>query len=203
MLNVQIEYGGHVVDFNKAPMASIEALLRRGVAHYLGNEQAAKITGWKERLAKGEDGKPGREPSEDEIAMYKGDLVSTALADLYAGEIGSGRGPRLDPVERELRSIVDSHIANTLAGNGIKFPKGRKLPGPDEIIVFTKHADGTPDQTRTLDQMRENVMRVHGEKFKKDAEKRVKELVRRAEQAKAEAAALAAKGPVSADAIGL
>lgn len=195
MLNIQIDYANHSVDFAKVPAPSIEALLRRGVAHFLGNEQASKVTAWKAKLA-GDKENP-REPSEDEVEQYKNDLVSTALADIYAGDIGSGRGPRLDPVERELRSLVDSHIANTLAGNGIKFPKGRKLPADGEVVKFANGA------TRTMDQMRENVLKTHGDKFRKDAEKRVADLAKKAAQAKANAEALAQQGPVDAEALGL
>lgn len=201
MLNIQIDYANHSVDFAKVPAPSIEALLRRGVAHFLGNEQASKVTAWKAKLAA--DKENPREPSEDEIEQYKNDLVSTALADIYAGDIGSGRGPRLDPVERELRSLVDSHIANTLAANGIKFLKGRKLPADNEVVVFTRDAEGKPLQTRTLDEMRENVLRTHGDKFRKDAEKRVADLAKKAAAAKANAESLAKQGPVDAEALGL
>ena len=43
MLNIQIEYGNHSVDFAKVPPASIEALLRRGVAHFLADDEQAAL----------------------------------------------------------------------------------------------------------------------------------------------------------------
>jgi hypothetical protein len=197
------EYNGQNVDFSKVPQASLEALLRKGVTHYLGNEQASKVTAWKQKTADeraAEAKKNGTEAApvtDAEIEAKKAEFEAAALAAIYDGEIGAGRGPRLDPVERELRALIDQHIANTLAGNGIKFPKNRKLPAEGEVIEF---ANG---QTRTLEQMRENVQKTHGERLKKDAEKRVKDLNAKAEKAKAEAERLAKAGPVSADTLGL
>lgn len=197
------EYAGNAIDFSKVPPASIESLLAKGVTHYLGNEQASKVTAWKQTTTaarEAEAKKNGTEVvalAEAEIEAKKEELVTKALTAIYEGEIGSGRGPRLDPVEREFNSMVDAHIANTLAGNGIKFPKGRKLPTEDEVVQF---ANG---QTRTLEQMRENVTKTHGDRLRKDAEKRVRDLAAKAEKAKAEAEKLAKAGPVSADQLGL
>lgn len=197
------EYADNTIDFSKVPQPSIEALLSKGVTHFLGNEQASKVTAWKtkvtdERAAEAKkNGTEATPLTEAEIEAKKNEFVTKALQAIYDGEIGAGRGPRLDPVEREFRSLVDAHIANTLAGNGIKFPKGRKLPGDDETIQF---ANG---QTRTLEQMRENVSKTHGDRLRKDAEKRVADIAKKAAQAKAAAEKAAAAGPVSAEDLGL
>lgn len=216
MLPISITYGSHVVDFAKAPQASIEALLSRGVAHLLGNEQSAKVSTWKAKEAlKALQAIPGNEkavmpegkakadmvatygPSDEAVADYLARLVSEAIADIYAGEIGSGRGPALDPVEKELRSLIDTHIANTLAGAGIKFAKNRKLPTEDEVVSF---ANGT---TRTLEEMRANTRKAHGDRFEREAQKRIADQAKKAAIAKQQAEALAKAGPADAEALGL
>lgn len=186
----KFEYNGYEIDFSRVPDESAFALWAKGATHYLGNEQASKVTAWKQKAE-------NANASDEAIEAKRNEFITSAIEAIYAGEIGAGRGPRLDPVEREFRSAVDAHIANTLAGNGIKFPKGRKLPTEDEVVQFANGA------TRTLEQMRENVGKTHGDKLRKDAEKRVADLARKAAQAKAQAEALAKQGPVSAEALGL
>lgn len=175
-----ITYGDHVVDFSKLPEASVAAILRRGLTHYLGNEQASKLASW----VKGQDG----EVSEDAKAARKAELVSSALSALQAGTIGqSVRMPKVDPVEAEMDKIAKGEIKSTLAAAKMGF-KGK---GEDRKVTF---ADGS---AFTLDELVERRLAnpEHSARIRREAEKAIKARARQAEKA-------ASAGPVGLDAIG-
>ena len=72
---MQVTYGTHTLDFTKLPAKSLEAMLKRGVTHFLGNEQASKVSGWKARFVETEK----REPNDDEVAEVKSAYIAKAL----------------------------------------------------------------------------------------------------------------------------
>jgi len=124
-----ITYGPHTINIDTLPPKSIEALVRRGLTHYLGNEQAAKVSGWKDRtLAERQKTDPNAVLTDDEVAKVKADYVSAAVAALTEGTIGvrAVSGPKADPVEKVMRELAIAKIAENLAKAGLKVPSGSK-----------------------------------------------------------------------------
>lgn len=114
-------YGDHTIDFAGLPTTTIEALLRRGVTHYLGNEQASKVVAW----AKAQE----VAPSDEAKAARKAELVAAAVAAMADGTIGtrppSTAKPRVtDPVESIVRKLAKAAVVALLAKNGFAVPKG-------------------------------------------------------------------------------
>lgn len=182
---MQVTYGNITLDFTKLPAKSLEAMLKRGVTHYLGNEQAAKVSGWKSRFA---DDNNGAVPGDDEIAAKKAEYVSAAVAALEAGTVGMAtRGPAADPVEAEMERIAKREINAILKTNGAKF-SGK---GDERKVTF---ANG---QSFTMDQLVERRLAnpSEGPRIKTAAEKAIKQAAREAEKVKA-------TGPLDLGAIG-
>lgn len=185
-----INYGEHSLDANKFHANAIAALLRRGVSHYLGNEQASKVAA---KAAKHlADTKT--EMTDDEKAALKAELIAAAVQSLYDGTIGAGatRGPRKDPIESEMEKIALREIFAILDANKITRPK----KGVDAVAF----GDG---QTKSLEAMVETRLGNHGERIRKEAEKKLAEDAKRAAKAAELAQAGAGDGPVTADALGL
>jgi len=181
-----INYGDHEIDTAKLPQASIDALLRRGVSHYLGNEQASKLTAWADAQAKAEGGSV---PTDEQKAARKAELVREALAALAAGTVGTRvAGPRVEPIEAARNAIAKREVTEILRGAGIKPPKG------DEAVKF---ADGT---TKTMAQMVATRLEKFGDRIEKEAQKKLAEDARRVKAAQAVAAQAEAK---TADALGV
>ena len=95
------------------------AFIRRGVAHYLGNEQASKVTGWKAKRA--EEGNPANDA---EVAAFQADCISAALKAAYDGTMGSSvRGPRGTALETVMRQIALGRVRVLLGNAGLSVPK--------------------------------------------------------------------------------
>lgn len=181
---MNITYGTTTFDFSKLPEASTVAILKRGLTHFLGNEQASKVAGWKARFAKTE----GREATEAEIDEQRAAYVASAIEALQNGTVGTHvRGPSVDPVEAAMEKIARNEINLVLKSNGAKFI-GK---GEDRKVTF---ADGS---AFTMDELIERRLgnAEHGARIRKEAEKALKAAAKTAEAAKAQ-------GPVSADLIG-
>lgn len=171
-------YGKFEIDSTKLPEASIEALVRRGISHLLGNEQAAKVSkssAWFTKFQK----ENGREPNEAEIETKKAEAQAAAFTQLLNGEIGQNmHGPRLDPVTAMVRTLAKAAIVATLKGANISVPKGMDIK-----IAFR---NGT---AWTMDELIERRL-AHpefGPALQKEAEKRVLDEKRKAEKARLEA----------------
>lgn len=180
----EVSYGTHTLDFAKFPAQSTLAMLKRGVTHYLGNEQAAKVTNWKAKYL--EENKV--EPADDEIAAKKAEFIAAAIAALEAGTVGMAtRGPSVDPVEAHMERIAKAEINNILKQSGTKFT-GK---GEDRKIVA---ANG---ESFTMDQLVERRLAnpEHGARIRKLAEKAVKDAAKAAEVVKA-------AGPVDVNVFG-
>lgn len=177
MSDLVVKYGDKEFDFNKLPQASLVAMLRRGVSHFLGSEQASKVTG---RFKPDADGKlpEGVVDTPENREAYKAECVAKAIAALIEGTVGvSTRGPALDPIEKVMRGIAKAQVITVLKANNIAVPK----KSADAI----KFANG---DEFTMDQLIERRL-AHAEKgplIRKEAEK---EMAKR----KKEAEALAAK----------
>jgi len=196
---MQFQYGDIALDTAKFHPTSVDAMIRRGVSHYLGNEMASKVVTWEasENKARQEaatkEGRATYNPvSDEDKAAQKALFQADALAALEAGTVGvSNRGPRVDPLIALMQSIAKREVIDTLKANGIKPPKG------SDIVTF---GDGA---TRTMEQMVEKRLGLHGERIKKEAERHLAELARKAEKAKKEAAGRETKGLVAASELGL
>lgn len=111
-------YGTATVEFDSLPAVSQRALAQRGLAHFLGNEQASKVAGHFE----------GKEPTDDEKAAYKAECVAKALQALIDGTVGTRIGtPRGTQIETIMRRIAEAQVRAVLKGNGITMPSGDKV----------------------------------------------------------------------------
>ena len=118
-----IMYGkDHSIDLSKCPESSIQALLRKGLAHYLGNEQASKVTALKTKTAEA-----GNVMSMVELEVAKLDFVKAAIEALYAGTVGTQvRGPRTTPLESLIRQFAGTQVKDILRKNNLAIPSGDK-----------------------------------------------------------------------------
>lgn len=191
---MQIQYGTHKLDTANFHPTAIEAMVKRGISHYLGNEMASKVTAWVESENK-ERAKaipPGPAVSDAEKDSKKNEFQLAAISALANGSIGqSNRGPRVDPLAGQMQAIAKREVLDTLKANNIKPPKG------DDIVTF---GDGA---TRTMGQMVEKRIALQGARIEAEAKKHLAELARKAEKAKKEAASRESKGAVAADELGL
>lgn len=184
----QVTWGDLTIDTATLHEKSTVALLRRGLAHFLGNEQASKVASWMKSFEKSE----GREPTDDEKAAKKAEYVEKAIAALWAGEIGMGvRGPAVSPLEREVERLARGEVMAVLKSNGIKPPRG------DEAVKFANGAEFT------LEQLIERRIGAHGERLEKEAQKKLAADEKRRKAAEAEAAKLRADGDATVENLGL
>lgn len=122
-----IKYAGFSVDTAALPAASIEALLRRGITHFLGNEQASKVTSWAKRQAAATP--PVVVTDEEKTAQHKV-YIEQAIAVLNAGTIGQrtakegGSTAKLDPVGSMVRKLAKATVVTLLGKAKLKVPKG-------------------------------------------------------------------------------
>lgn len=120
---MSITYGKFTVDPTTLPPKSLEALLSRGLTHYLGNEQNSKVS----TKAK-KDAEAGNPWADDEKAKALADAQEEAFVALVAGTVGTRvGGPRLDPYEKALRDIAGEEVAEMLRKAGHKVPKGKEI----------------------------------------------------------------------------
>lgn len=198
-------YGEHQVDRAKLPEATVHAIFNRGLVHFLGNEQASKVTNAlqreTERLVKefeaeakrpatDEEKEQFRDMAEGKRAELKASYIEAALKAMNEGTIGVGRsrGPAADPIEVEMERFAKAEVKLALQAHGIKVPKG------DEAVQF---ADGTK---LTMDDLVDRWMTKNGDKAKAHAEKVLRDKAKKAEQARKNAAAV--QGPKTAEALG-
>ena len=200
------EYAGHKIEFAALPVASQIAMARRGLVHFLGNEQAAKVSARanreQEAAAKAFKEAYGRDATADEALAFvasdetkqgwKLDFIAEAIKALAEGSVGMGaRGPAVDPIEAEMERIAKRQVTDILKANGIKVPR------KDEAVQF---ADGS---RKTMDEMVEGRLVKNADAIRKEAEKAVKDRKRQQDAAKAAAAKAAEAGAKSADDLGL
>lgn len=133
MANIQITYGETNLDFSTLPEQSLRAMVSRGVSHFLGNEQAAKIgpkSPWYTKFEK-ENKRP---PTEDEIKAKKASNLAAAVQALVAGTVGTARGPKVDPIEAEMERMAERDMWDRLAG--MELCKKNKKPDDDDEFTF-------------------------------------------------------------------
>lgn len=171
---MNVTYGTNAFDFTKLPESTLTGMLKRGVTHFLGNEQAAKVTNWSKKVLK----ETGALPSDDELAAKKAEYVAAAIQAMEAGEVGQGsRGPATDPLEAKMESIAKDEIRGIVAKNGGKWT-GK---GEERGVTFK---DGS---RMTMDEMVERRLAnpEHGPRIQKEADKALKAAAKEADKAKA------------------
>lgn len=163
-----IEYGAHVINVDALPHTSILALVRRGLSHYLGNEQASKLTAWKQR-------DENKSATDEQVAGHKASLVQAAIEALTAGTVGirAPRQPSIDPVEREMERIALREVSAVLKANGLKMPKG------EATVTF---GTGEGQTMLTQDDLVERRLTKHGDRIRKEAEAEIKRKAREAKK---------------------
>lgn len=117
------KYGNYTIDTSTLLEKSLEALISRGITHFLGNEQASKVSAWAKKFAE----ENGAEPAEDEKKAKQAELVAAAFEALNAGTIGTrAGGPKLDPITRAARDIAEDEITRLIKASNQKVPKGKE-----------------------------------------------------------------------------
>lgn len=179
-----ITYGEHVIDIDALPPASVAAMLRRGISHYLGNEVASKVAAWVNKQEETErKTNPDYEVDENAKFAQKNLFQGAALDALLAGEVGNAsRGPRVDPLQAEINKLLKAEVTTRLATHGIK-PAGKKRAWTADDLV--KFADG---REKTIAAMCQTLMDKDGDKYTKEAQKILAEVARREKRAKESAA---------------
>jgi hypothetical protein len=115
--------------------ANILAMVRKGITHYHGNEQAAKLTAWKKT-------EEGQAATEEEIAKKYAEFQNAAFERFMTGEVGlrlGAGGTRKTAFESICRSIAVEMISAALKRQKLSMPKGDKtiqMSGKD----FTREA---------------------------------------------------------------
>lgn len=163
-----ITYGDFTLDFTTLPQTSLIAMLRRGVSHYFGSEQASKVTAY-------------FDPEKDEPVADTPEARATAKAEfqakahdaLLAGTVGvSVRGPTVDPITVITRRLAKAEVVNILKSNGVKPP----AKADDKVE--------TPDGSKfTMAELIDRRIAREGERLGREAKKIADEQARKAKKA--------------------
>lgn len=203
-INPVIEIYGHSIDTAALPEASRLAMIRRGLTHFLGNETASKVSGFKERVAKEKeaafraantipaDATLGTDidsaafaATDEEVLAHRQTLIAEGIAKLAAGTVGHAvRAPAIDPVEKEMERLAKADIKATLEANGLKVPRG------EEKVTFSE------GNSKSMDEMLATRLERFGDDLRKRAEKVLADKKRLAAKVKVE-------GDKTAEALGL
>lgn len=186
---MKLEYGDKIaVDTATLPAVSNEALIKKGWSHYMGNEQASKVTAWKAKLEAGtpaEGDKPavaGRTPTADEIEAKKAEFQATALKALQEGTVGVSvaRGPAVSPEETVMRQLARAEVTAILKDAGLKVPAG------DKVVKFGDGQEFTMAAliARRLEPEADGRAYAHGGRLKAEAAKELKRREREAAKVK-------------------
>ena len=182
-----LTYGDITRDPAKLPAISTAALLARGFSHLLGNEQASKIVA-KIRSALAE-GKPDgyeatradvqafREANPALVSQWSDEAKANALKALDEGTLGVhvARGPSRDPIESAMHAIARGEVSEVLKSNTLKVPSGEK----------TVTLGG---EAFTMDALIDRRLAKHGDRIRKEAERKVAESERKAKRLREESA---------------
>ena len=193
MENPVITYGDHTVDLSNLPEASIRALTKRGLTHFLGSEMSSKAKGWFDNQveASAKEGSTVPAPTDESKAAYLANCIMEGLAALHAGTVGvSKRGPSIDPVNAIAHGISRREVLQILENVGVKVPKKS-----GDKVTF---ADGT---AFTIAELTERRLAKYGARIMDEARKHKAELDRKSK--KIAAAAQSADKTAGAEALDL
>lgn len=181
-------YGKHTVDFSTVPAQSVTAMLRRGLSHFLGSEQASKVTAYFDLDRKLAEGETRLEDTEANREIIKQEFQAKALDALLAGTVGmSTRGPTVDPITTIINRLARKEVHDLLKANGVKPPKkaddtveiGGKKYTTDQLIarrldpsgpagVDTKGAFGHAGQSH-IERLTKEANKIAADQAKKNA----------------------------------
>lgn len=191
----QFTFGATTVDVATLPSVSVDALVRRGLSHFFGNEVASKVTSAKAKYVEDKESNPnGDAPSDEQVSAWKEHFIAEGAAKLTAGTVGIHvpKGPSVDPLEAEISRLAIASVKATLKGAGLKAPKD------DEVVKFP---NGT---TRTMQQMVDKRTADQLDALTKEAKKNLADKAKRAKAAQAAIEAAKASGTnEDPDALGL
>lgn len=175
MSDLVIKYGERELDFNKLPQASLVAMVRRGVSHYFGSEQASKVVAY---FNPEHDDAANRPDTAEARAAKKAEFQAAAFDALVAGAVGvSVRGPSVDPIQTIINRLAKAEVKTILATFKLKWPNKAdetvKLPDGSQVTgaqLIARRLDATGpagvDKKTGI---------AHADRLKKEAEKIAKE----------------------------
>jgi hypothetical protein len=181
MSDLVIKYGERTLDFNVLPQASLVAMLRRGVSHYFGSEQASKVTAY---FDPDHDDAKNRPDTAENRAAKKAEFQQAAYDALVAGTVGvSVRGPSVDPINSIINRLAKAEVKAILgafklkwpakADDTVELPDGSKVTGA-QLIARRLDKDGpagTDKKTGVahIDRLRKEAEKIAAEQAKKNA----------------------------------
>lgn len=181
MSDMVIKYGERELDFDKLPKASLVAMLRRGVSHYFGSEQASKVVAW---FNPEHDEAESRPDTPENRATKKAEFQSAAYDALVAGTVGvSVRGPSVDPISAIINRLAKAEVKTILgtfklkwpakADDTVELPDGSKVTGAQLIArrLDPTGPAGVDKKTGVphIDRLRKEAEKIAAEQAKKNA----------------------------------
>lgn len=185
-MTMEIKYGkAFTRDFDALPDTSRKAIATFGIAHYLGNVQASALVAKIRSHIAGKDGKASEvstdavkawrkdESNASQLKAWQDELFADAVKDIDSGEIGVREGgPRLDPIEREFRTLVLARATSICEGIGVKMPGAAKdgeaaptitLPGDNTVLTrvdLLRRVSESPKHSAELRKQAEQTVRA-------------------------------------------
>lgn len=153
-------------DPRELPEVTIHALLRKGLTHFMGNEQSSKVSTWtQDEIAE------GRKVTADAKAAKLAELQVDAWKQMLEGKIGvSSRGPRGTALETVMRTIAEKRVKAALGAAGMTLPTG------DKQAVFPN------GQSFTRAELIQRQLAKYGDEIKTLAEKEIADQARLAKR---------------------
>lgn len=125
-------FGDHSFTISALHPRIVHYAVTRMVAHKLGNEVAAKISGLKDKAV--EAGTPMTDESiAQATATAQAEMADSIRNGTMGTRSGGVRGPRATPLEATIRAVALERVKTMLAAAGMSLPTGDKVavfPGP-------------------------------------------------------------------------
>lgn len=184
--DITVTYGTFTFDLGTLPESTLVAMVRKGISHYLGNEQASKVSTWTKARAESDLGAA----NDVEVATFKADTQAAAVKAMHDGTVGASvRGPRGSSLDTEIKKIATREIMDLLKQHGISAPKKAA-----DAVQFPN------GDAFTMAQLVERRLAKFGARIEDEAKAAMAMAARRAER---EAAEAAASGSAGVDSLGL
>lgn len=181
MSDMIVKYGDFECDFSKLPPASLVAMLRRGVSHYFGSEQASKVVAYFNPEHEDAENRPDSKEARD---AKKAEFQKVAYDALVAGTVGvSVRGPSVDPISAIINRLAKAEVKTILgtfklkwpakADDTVELPDGSKVTGAQLIArrLDPTGPAGVDKKTGVphIDRLRKEAEKIAAEQAKKNA----------------------------------